>query len=154
MSKKTKAKDSKGQLTELNKSKQLFAKTIVIAKSHDLDLKEVFKYRISIASFNGDLMKTVKAKLMQAIEGEVSDLYVDRCEGNSAVLIDGMALLQTMSSIPLTFGELSTLILTQIIKIAASLRCSQVDFVCDCYPDTSIKNLEREKRAADGAQVV
>ena len=82
MSKKTKAKDSKGKLTELNKSKKLFAKTIVIAKSRDLDLKEVFKYCISIASFDGDLMKTVKAKLMQAIEGEVSDLYVDRCEGN------------------------------------------------------------------------
>ena len=158
MSKKTKAKDSKGKLTELNNSKNLFAKMIMVAKSRDLDLKEVFKYSLrpiplSIASFDGGLMKTVKAKLMHAVEEEVSDLYVDRCEGNSAVLIDGMAFLQTISSIPLTFGELSTLILTQIIKIAVSLRCSRVDFVCDRYPDTSIKNLEREKRAADGAQV-
>ena len=159
MSKKTKAKDSKGKLTELNNSKNLFAKMIMIAKSRDLDLKEVFKYSLrpiplSITSFDGGLMKTVKAKLMHAVEEEVSDLYVDRCEGNSAVLIDGMALLQTISSIPLTFGELSTLILTQIVKIAVSLRCSRVDFVCDRYPDTSIKSLGRGKRAADGAKVV
>ncbi len=88
------------------------------------------------------------------IEEAVTNPYVEVIEGNNAVMIDEMALLQTLSTIPATFQELADMVLMQISTIAVSLQCTRADFVCDRYPVISIKSLDREKRANYRAQVV
>ena len=65
-----------------------------------------------------------------------------------------MAILQTLTVLPATFGELATNLLDTIVNTAVSLNFSRVDFVCDRYPEKSIKNLERDKRAVDGTTVI
>ena len=40
------------------------------------------------------------------------------------------------------------------VNIAVYLNCWWVDFVCDRYPDLSIKDLETDRHAVDGMQVV
>ena len=45
-------------------------------------------------------------------------------------------------------------ILHTVMSSACSSRSKRVDFVCDTYPDISIKNLERNNRALGGSTVV
>ena len=159
MSSKVKAKNGKGEVIALKNSKDLFAKMILLATSRHLDMREVLKYSLRpfplpIATAFGGLAKTTKARLLHVIEEAVVNPYVEAIQGNNAVMIDGMALLQTLSTIPATFKELANMVLMQISTIAVSLQCTRADFVCDRYPVISIKNLDREKRANDGAQVI
>ena len=65
-------------------------------------------------------------------------------------MIDAMALLQTLNSIPGTFGELAELIVKKLLASAHSSNSPRVDFVCDRYPEVSIKGQERSKRAEAG----
>ena len=65
-----------------------------------------------------------------------------------------MALIQAMKRIPKTFGALVESILGRILSWAVSSKSTRVDFVCDTYPDVSIKNLERSKRADAGSTVI
>ena len=63
-------------------------------------------------------------------------------------------MLQTLTPIPETFGELATQLRVKVVNSAVYSNCKLVDFVCDRYPRESIKILERNKRAAGGVQVV
>jgi hypothetical protein len=150
-------KGSKGQLVAMKNSKILFAKMLLIAKSRNLQLDDVFKYSLrpfpcSLATSEGDLVKTQKSKLVHAIEEEAQSSSVsDPPLENSACILDAMAILQTL---PEKFGELATQLLIKVIKIAVSCHCKRFDFVCDRYLRQSIKNLERDRRAIDGVQLI
>ena len=50
---------------------------------------------------------------------------------------------------PKTFEELAE----SIIKDVTSINAKRIDLVCDRYPTNSIKNAEREKRAASGTLI-
>jgi hypothetical protein len=63
-----------------------------------------------------------------------------------------MAVLQRLTVIPATFGELATNLLTKAVNAAIFSKCKRVDFICDRYPRQSIKNLERVRRAMSGFQ--
>ena len=67
-------------------------------------------------------------------------------------MIDGMALIQTTKNIPQTFGALMEVGLKRILSLASSLKSTRVDFVCDTYPEISIKDIERSNRASEGQQ--
>ena len=60
-----------------------------------------------------------------------------------------MAILQSISlrEIPKTFGELATLYLKKVGKIARESSANTVHLVTDQYPTVSIKNAERDRRA-------
>lgn len=157
--KKVHSKSKKGEIVALKNTKMLFGKMILIAQSRNLDMKEVLKYSLRpfplpLATNDGNLVKTVKSKLLAAIEAEVHDPCVDQVLGESAVIVDGMAILQTMKGSMLTFGDLATEVLVKVIGIATFSRSRRVDFVCDRYPVQSIKNLEREKRSESGSYIV
>lgn len=65
-----------------------------------------------------------------------------------------MAVLQCLkvAKIPPTFKQLAQMILEMIVKIMLLYNSNRVDFVTDSYPDLSIKNCERNRRAAAGYQ--
>jgi hypothetical protein len=137
----------------------LFAKMVLIARSRNLEMKNVLKYclrpfPLPLATCDGNLVKTAKAKLLNIIEAEVPNALVTRVVGESALIVDAMAILQTLNVLPSTFGELAKDLLVKVINMALFSKSSRVDFVCDRYPAQSIKNLEREKRGEDGALVV
>ena len=122
-------------------------------------MEEVLKYSLrpfpcSLATNEGDLVKTVKSKLVSAVEGEVTDASVDIPVEEKAYIVDAMAMIQTMTEIPDTFGELATQLLVKIVNTAVFSSSKRVDFVCDRYPKQSIKDLERQRRAASGVQVI
>ena len=71
-------------------------------------------------------------------------------ENTDAVLLDGMALLQTLKDIPDTFGDLAEKVVRIIISTAKKAQGNRVDFVSDTYPKVSIKDIEREKRSMSG----
>ena len=156
MDKKVRTKTNKGEIVALKNSRNLFAKMVLIARSRNLDMKDVLKYSLRpfplpLATIEGDLVKTAKSKLLNAIENEAQDALVERVDGESALIIDAMAILQTTKITSRTFGELAHDLLVKIVKMATSSRSQRIDFVGDRYPAHSIKNLEREKRGEGGS---
>ena len=159
MNKKVTSKTKKGEIVALKNSKNLFAKMVLIARSRDLDMKDVLQYSLRpfplpLATVEGNLVKTAKSKLLNTIESETQDAFVESVDGESALIVDAMAILQTMKVTSSTFGELAHDLLIKIIKMATLSRSKRIDFVSDRYPAHSIKNLEREKRSEGGSFLV
>lgn len=155
MGKKVTTKSRRGEIVAMKNSKNLFGKMLLIAKSRDLKMDEVLKYSLrpfpgSLATSDGDIVKTAKMKLLKAIEEEVDDVTVHFPVGDKACILDGMAMMQTLAAIPSTFGELALEILVKVVNAAVYSGCKRVDFVCDRYPKQSIKNLERQRRSVSG----
>jgi hypothetical protein len=155
LAKKVSSKKKNGDVIELKNSKELFAKMLLIVKNRNLDLKEVLQYSLrsfplSLATLEGNLVKSTKSKLLNIIENEVEEALVEHIAGENALIIDAMALLQSMKIRSTTFGELALEILTRIVQMASFSNSKRVDLVCDRYPDHSIKNLERKKRSRGG----
>jgi hypothetical protein len=128
---------------------------LLIARNRNLDLKEVLQYSLrpfplSLATLEGNLVKSTKSKLLSIIENEVQEALVEHIDGENALIIDAMALLQSMKIRSTTFGELALQILTRIVQMGSFSNSKRVDLVCDRYPDHSIKNLERIKRSRGG----
>ena len=122
-------------------------------------MKEVLTYSLQkfpspIATVDGKLVKTPKSKLMHVLESRVDDPTIESVPSNNALILDGMALIQMMKHIPNTFGKLVEIILGRILSLASNSKSTRVDFVCDTYPEVSIKNMERSSRADEGSTVV
>ena len=133
-------------------SKKLFAKMLLIAKSRELDMEDVFKYSLRpilapSATMEGNLVKTCKSKLLSIVEAERNEAYVENVDGDSALIIDVMAVLQTMKFTATTFGKLAQDLLAKIVIMANSSNSSRLDFVGDRFPQQSINDLEKEKRS-------
>ena len=134
-------------------------KLLLLARSREIDLKEVLSfslgpYPLSLATTDGLMVKTVKSNLMHIIEDMVDNSVTDVMPSNAALIIDAMALLQSLNKIPATFEELPPLLLSILISMATRMNATRVDFVVDCYPKVSIKNSERKKRAFTGSNVL
>ena len=159
MNKKVTSKTKKGEIVALKNSKNLFAKMILIARSRDLDMKDILQYSLRpfplpLATVEGKLVKTTKSKLLNTIERETQNAFVESVDGESALIVDAMAILQTMKVTSNTFGELAHDLLMKLIKMATLSRSKRVDFVADRYPVHSIKNIGREKRSEGGKYLV
>ena len=93
-SKKLAAKDSKGQEIVTKSSRNPFAKLLVLSKTREINLKELFSYSLSdyplsLATVSGSLVKTSKAKMFEILEPFAGDLIVDMeslGDGNALVL--------------------------------------------------------------------
>ena len=64
-------------------------------------------------------------------------------------ILDAMAILQSIRRVPETFGELAEQVFGTVMHIGRN--ALQIDFVCDQYPEISIKNIERGKRGKGGS---
>ena len=160
LGKKVTSKSTKGKLVAMKNSKILFAKMLLIAKSRNLNIKDVLKYSLrsfpsSLATLEGDLIKTQKSKLLQAVENEADSPTVTGLpDGYNACVLDAFAILQTLTPVPDSFGELSKQLLVKVVNSALSSKCKRADFVCDRYPQQSIKSLERNRRSAQDVQKI
>ena len=142
-------------MVQLCADKSLFARLAVLAQNRAMDMRVVMSYPLgplpwSLASPDGSLVKTTKSKLLHLLEEEV---VPSQETPRGAWIIDGMALLQALQGRPSTFADLALLIL-QVVMSRQHNSGGRVDVVFDCYWDVSIKNAERQKRAAgDGLQI-
>jgi hypothetical protein len=106
-----------------------------------------------LATSERDIVKTAKSELLHKIEEDLPGACVDLpAVENKACILDAMAVLQTLTVIPATFGELATNLLTKVVNAAIFSKCKRMDFVGDRYPRQSIKNLERVRRAMSGVR--
>ncbi len=97
--------------------RDLFARLLIVAQNRALDIKDVLRYEIgpmpwSLASVDGSLVKTNKAKLMECMEKNT--LPVEQIPPNAAVIIDAMAILQSITSPPTTSRDLAIMIFDKI----------------------------------------
>ena len=145
----------------LKHDRNMFSRLLVAVKSRNINLEEVLKFSLepisySLASSDGGLAKTNKAVLLKVIEQEIPDNshIIETPPEGSALMVDGMAVLQCLrvAKIPPTFKQLAQMILEMIAKLMLLNNSNRVDFVTDRYPDVSIKNCERNRRAAAGYQ--
>ena len=94
------------------------------------------------------MSKTVKSKLLDAIENTVDDPTVDALPNNCVRVFDGMVIIQQLGSLCLaTFGEISEYVLKRITSHSSKV----IYFVTDQYYDDSLKGCERKRRASAGS---
>lgn len=67
------------------------------------------------------MVRTQKSKLMQIVEekADIDHLDIPRA---GCIIIDALALLRTIKIVPITFGELSQIILNSIFQIALKVK--------------------------------
>lgn len=65
-----------------------------------------------------------------------------------------MAVVQAIKEKWKTFGEFADAMFVYLVKLAQQRNSTRLDFVSDRYPEISIKNAERTRRAVQGAQKV
>lgn len=131
--------------------RNLFARMLVIAQSRHLNMKEVLEYELgpipwSIATTSGSLVKTNKSVLSGILGKNVDP--VQNLPESCVLIFDIMATIQSLTKIPDTFEELANSVLNSILHVAKP--AVRIDVVGDQYPDISIKDIERHKRAASG----
>ena len=107
-----------------------------------------------LASVDGSLAKTDKSALLHLLEDQSEECIVSSVPSGSALIVDGMAVIQATTPIPHSFGELADKILVNLMSLARKYGSTRIDFVADTYPDISIKNAERGRRAAVGSQII
>ena len=151
---------TKKSATKLSCSKRLFDRLLVVSQQRKINIKDVLCYSLGdvswcLATPEGSLLKTTKSTYMNAIEENLTDCYLaadELCDKNTLVL-DAMAELQSLKQSG-TFGDLADQLLRKICSMALSYKAERVDFVCDTYPTSSIKGIERSRRADSGSQRV
>ena len=145
-----------GRAVILQTDRNLFARLLVIGQSRQMDLRQLLVHELgplpwSLALFDGALVKTNKAALPKLLEDGVESLQCLPAQ-TTTVIIDAIAMLQTLSKTPERFSELAEMIFKRILMQVGEAR--RVDFVGDQYPDISIKNIERERRSNSGQLAV
>ena len=136
-------------MSSLRTGRNLFARLLVIGQSRQMDLRQLLVHELgllpwSLALFDDALVKTNKAALPTLLEEGVESLQCLPAQ-TAAVIIDAMAMLQTLNKIPERFLQLAEMIFKRILTQVGEAR--RVDFVGDQYPNISIKNIEKQFRS-------
>ena len=147
-----KSKKTKAATTDvvIKADGKLFAEMVVIAQHRRMNMKKVLQYLLgslswSLVTPDGAPAKTTKASLLHSLEKQAKPAEVPT---TAVWIFDGMALLQTIKTVPKTFKDLATNVL-EVLK-STSNNPTRTDLVMDQYPELSIKNPERAKRGASG----
>ena len=142
-------KNKEGKKVSIMLNRNLFPRLLVIAKSRQVDLKELVSYSLgsfplSLSTSTG-LVKTAKSKLAEILENEAGNSETDTSAfNNSAMIVDAMAVIQSMKGQWKTYGEFVDAILNNLMKLARKYNSIRLDFVADRYPTLRIKNTERQ----------
>lgn len=142
-----------GRDVAIKADRQLYGRLLATAQTHEMNMRLVFSHSHgpvpwSLASPDGSMAKTTKSKLLKCLEKNTAP--VDNIPLNAPHIIDGMAVLHGMKTVPpVTFGEMASEVLQKVVRGAAPT--SRVDFIVDTYPEVSIKNIELGKRASMGS---
>ena len=139
-----------GQLEILKADRNLFARLAVIGQTLSMGMREVLSHSLgpvpwSLATTDGNLVKTQKSKLAEALEKEVPPL--DKNPESVIWVFDAMAVVQALVQIPDTFGELAEHLFSTIKRQAKN--ALRIDIVFDTYPEVSVKNDEHFKKSTE-----
>ena len=147
----------------LKADRSIFTRLLVVSKQREIDLQRILTYSISpvspsLSSSDGEaLSKTNKAALLHHIELVcASNCSAKHTELSScSLVVDAMALIQSFpcSKLPSTFGEFADAILKRLLSMSVLFKATRVDFVGDRYMETSIKNIERNRRVASSQDI-
>ena len=156
---KTSVTKDKIKSVSLKASSDLLGRILMISQVRKIDVKETLGYSLNpyppaIVQYGGAPVKTNKSALMRHIEQTASEQNALPNRNGCVWIFDGMAVLQQMKNIPPTFEKLADKVLTDILQVVQKFGAERVDFVTDCYPDQSIKDCERTRRATTGVQQV
>ena len=86
----------------------LFARMVLMAQNRQMDMRTVLSYPLgplpwSLATTDGLLAKTTKSSLLHILEAYAPAM--NEIPESATWIIDGVALLQTLKNIPMTFAE-------------------------------------------------
>ena len=102
-----------GKIESFSIDRELFGRLLVISKTREVNLREIFSYELSntplsLSCPDGTLHKAVKSKLLEEIEKEAAYVKsIPHSQEKIAWVIDGMALIQMVKAgNATTFGEL------------------------------------------------
>ena len=101
----------------LKADRDIFARLLVICGKREISLSDVFAYSLgpipwSLATLDGSMTKTVKSKLLNAIENDVDDATVSALPDECVRVYDGMVIIQQLPSVCLaTFGDICEYVL-------------------------------------------
>ena len=148
-SSKVKGKTKTRQITA---ERNVFGQLVLLAIEHNISLERVLCFPLGpvpwpLATADGCPVKTNKATLLHALEGDVPSAEKPDRSSNTYV-IDGNALYQSQVSLPTTLGEFAESVFDQLPKEP------RVDFVTDSYHTKSIKATERNRRGSSAAYLI
>ena len=148
------------KVVDLKHNQTLFARLLVIAQSRKINVRHLLTFSLgavsySLANSDGSPAKTNKADLLHAIEElVVKDCIATTMPPNGALVVDGMAVIYSISKIPATFGELAHNILQILIDLGRQYQCQRLDIVFNVYKSRSIKDFERTRRMHSGSPII
>lgn len=137
-------------------SEVLFRRLLAVSKKRDVSLEQVLTHELapvppSLFNNDGTMRKTQKADLAKKLEATCEEIQVLETsdQHDTAYVIDGMALLQTLDEAQFdTFDDLGRTVMQKILSLLASDQSvTSVTLVFDRYDmPLSIKQMERERR--------
>ena len=131
---------------KVQSDRELLARLVVIGKVRDIDHRKILSYclgqfPLSIATNEGCLVKTNKAKLLHALEDGPGTSPCVEIPLKSVWIIDGMAMLQQMSpkNMPHTMGQLAEKVLIKAVGVFGM----QQRINCNTFRDRSLPGSKR-----------
>ena len=123
---------SKQKTVTIRAERNLLGQLLILAHSHNISFEKLFKFLLSpipwsLATADGSLAKTQKAQLMHVLESEGQQEATVIDFEKSVFVIDGNALIQAITHLPKTFGELAEIVFKVLPK------ADTVHFVTDSY---------------------
>ncbi|KAK3751112.1 hypothetical protein QZH41_016239, partial [Actinostola sp. cb2023] len=150
LNKKMKLRQGTAKEIILKADRALFAQMIVIAETRELSMRSVLSHPLgplpwALASADGSLKKTNKSTLAKELQKNIP--AVESIPEPSACIIDGMAMVQRLKGDHKSFAEVADALMAMFLREGAT--SNRIDVVFDVYRETSIKNMEREKRGSE-----
>ena len=147
----------KSKEKSITTDRDLFARLVVIAKSREIDIRNLFQYELttvplSLLKLDDSLNKSLKSLLLAELEKNAEVLPdLPRDVASSTWIVDGMALIQMVrGGKAKTFGELAQVLLKIILNIFQRSMVKRVDVTFDRYDqEDSIKSAERQQRTTE-----
>ena len=142
----------------LKASKTLLTRMLHLGKTDKSSVRETLSHSLvpvppCLGHYDGSMLKTNKSKLLNAFE--FMEMPENHQLAANVVIFDGMAMVQTTNVKGLkTFSDFSLEILHRVVNEALRHGADRADFVLDTYPTESIKNGERQRRAAQGVSTM
>ena len=106
-----------GKDVVIRADRELFARLLIIREKRGISIKELLKHSLgpiawSLATPQGNIFKSVKSKLLKALEEKIT--FVDHVPQESARVYDEMCIVQQVPTGFEVFGQLSDYILKRI----------------------------------------
>ena len=122
------------ETVSIKASSDMFNRLFIIGKNRDIDLEELLSYaQSSVPMSLGTTDAIVKAKRMHELEKDVEP--VAQVPAGSALIVDGMAFIHQIHTMPSTFGQLADrllqdLMVSEWISSVISTLCKASRTVC------------------------